>query len=137
MWLNGVTAFDEGLGAVGAGSGRVKFGTGGADGPDLSPGCIVVLILRFNCWKEPITPLEGRGFGSGADTTGPAPDFSGSGMLVVVVFGIDGGGGGGGFDMSCAFSAFVFASSAAASRSAFCCLRIRSTIKICLTICFA
>jgi hypothetical protein len=98
MWLNGVTALDEGLGPTGPGSGcvvstgpspgRVMFGIGGAEGPDLSPGC---MILRFSCCKEPIIPLEGRGFVSGGGAPDPILDFSGSGRLVVVVVGIEGG----------------------------------------------
>lgn len=101
MLLNGVTVFDEGLGAVGAGGGGAgKFGGGKFGGvdtaPDLSPGWMVVLILRFNCWKEFLTPLEGRSLGSEGGAGGSAsgldsgggiaggPDFSGRGTSVVV-----------------------------------------------------
>jgi hypothetical protein len=115
MLLNGVAAFDLGLGPVGGG------------GPPRSPVCMVVLILRLNCWN---ILLEGRGLdsggGGGGGSIGTAPEDwgigsgdngsrgagpgPGIGTSVVVVVGIDGGGGG--FDMSCAF--LTFASSAAA-----------------------
>jgi hypothetical protein len=77
---------------------------------------MVVLILRLNCWKEPITPRLGSEGSTGLDSRGgsggggPAPDFSG-GKSVVVVWGIEGGMGGGGLDISWELA---FASSAAA-----------------------
>jgi hypothetical protein len=114
MLLKGVTVFEFGFGAF-TGPGRVRFGTGGAEGPPFSeePPFSPCISFRLSCCMDPIMPLVGRGLEFDSGTGGPSI-FSCN--RVVVVIGMEGPASiSEGLERSFAFSALIFAASSAAA----------------------
>jgi hypothetical protein len=143
MLLCGVTTelFDRGPpeGTIPEGPGdafgpaAISFGTGN-DGPALLEWCeSAIPNLRFQFWI-----IADAGLGPGSFTRSNCEfveDFSAAESDEPVNFEGTGGGGGGcewisgeGFEIRAVFSTLVLAASSAACLSAFCCLRILSTI---------